>query len=288
MGRKNISLLSLFLMPCLAYLLVWRVYPLFYTIFLSLHSWNLISSPRPTFIGIDNYVKVLSSSRFFYSLKITVLFTILSTAAELLLGLGIALLLNIEKVRGKNTVRSLVLVPMFLTPAIIGTLWYIMYHEIIGPINYFLTLIGVGKISWLSTFRTAFIAIVISDIWQWTPFIVLLLLAGLQIIPQEVYEASEIDGAAWHERFRYITLPFLKYNIGICLLLRSMDAFREFDKPYVLTHGGPGDSTELVTLLIKKIGLQFYDIGYASAMVVVVLILFTSVYSLPTKRFQIE
>ena len=276
------------LLPCLVYLIFWRIGPLLYTVFLSFNRFDFVKMTEPRWIGLSNYFRLAKSDVFYNSLKVTASFTVVTTCMELLLGLCIALFLNTKRLQRSKWLAGLVLAPMFLTPPIIGTLWYIMFHGRLGPINYFLSLFGVSEISWLTSFDTAFFSLVIADLWHWTPFVYLILYSALQTIDKEMYEASEIDGASSFQRFRYIILPFLGYPIFVAVVLRSMDAFREFAKVFVMTGGGPGQSTEFITLLDKKIAFAHYCLGYASSLVIVILVLFSATYAYPIKRIQVD
>ncbi len=264
--------LAIFLGPSLIYIFVWRILPLLSTAYLSFSSWNVARSAAPKLIGWGNFVKLSKDALFAHSLWISLLFTIGSTFAELLIGLGMAILID-RKFRSKNIVQVILLLPMFITPAVTGTLWYILYHDSIGPINWFLTVLSFNGVGWLSTPGMALISTIIADVWQWTPFMFLLLFSALQTVPVEMYEAAQIDGASDWGLFRHIAFPSILGTIGVSILLRAMDAFREFDKIFVLTGGGPGNSTEVVSVLIYKAAFRFFDMGYAAAMVLVVFVI---------------
>jgi multiple sugar transport system permease protein len=266
----------MFLLPMVAYLILWRVLPLLYTVYLSLNDWNLLKSGR-TFIGLDNYVHLVSDARFHDSLWLSFFFMVVATGAQTLLGTGLALATD-RSFRGRSFVQGSLLLPMFLTPVAVGSIWYILFQPSIGPVNYLLSFLGLGPYNMLGSASTALWAIVIADTWQWTPFIYLLVLSALQGIPETIIEAAQIDRASDFVIVRRIILPLIKGTILVAALLRAMEAFRVFPKIYVMTGGGPGRATEASSLLIYKTAFRFFEIGYASAMTIVMLVLLVMAY----------
>ena len=264
------SSLFLFLAPALVYLFIWRIVPVFYTVYLSFTEWNLLKANAPSWIGLDNYIYILSDGRFFNSLKITILFLILATAVEVIAGMGIAVLLD-RKIRGIEVIKGLYLIPMLITPVVVGTIWYIIFHSKIGPLNYLLMVVGISPVKWLDSPTTALYSIIIADAWQWTPFVVLLVLAALQTVSVELYEAAKMDGASTTQLFRFITLPSIKRVLLIVAIIRGMDAFRIFDTVFIMTGGGPASATEVASMLVYRTAFQFFKLGYASAMVIILL-----------------
>ena len=266
----------MFLLPMVAYLILWRLLPLLYTVYLSLNDWNLLKARR-TFIGLENYVRLVSDVRFHDSLWLSFFFMLVATGIQTILGTGLALATD-RSFRGKSVVQGALLLPMFLTPVAVGSIWYILFQPSIGPINYLLSFIGLGPYNMLGSGRTALWAIVIADTWQWTPFIYLLVLSALQGIPETVIEAAQIDRASDFVIVRRIILPLIKGTILVAALLRAMEAFRVFPKIYVMTGGGPGRATEASSILIYKTAFRFFEIGYASAMTIVMLVLLVMAY----------
>src|SRR4030095_4323281 len=191
---------------------------------------------------------------------------------EFLLGLGLALLLN-SQIRGRSVFRATLLVPMMLPAVVVGVVWRLMLNPNFGAINGTFKGFGLNteSLTWTASPRLALLSVIIVDIWQWTPFVFLVLLAGLQAIPQEPYEAARIDGSSPWQTFRYVTLPLLKPAILIALLLRTMDLLRVFDQIFILTEGGPGFATETISLYIYRTAFRFFDFGYAAAMSFVLL-----------------
>lgn len=275
----------MFLLPMVVYLILWRVIPLLYTVFLSLNDWNLVRRSGRTFTGLENYVRLLSDTRFHDSLWISFFFMLVATGIQTVLGTGLALATD-RSFRGKSFVQGSLLLPMFLTPVAVGSIWYILFHPSIGPFNYLLSLAGIPAINWLGSASTALWAIIIADTWQWTPFIYLLVLSALQGIPETIIEAAQIDRASDFVIVRRIILPMIKGTILVAALLRAMEAFRVFPKIYVMTGGGPGRATEAASILIYKTAFRFFEIGYSSAMTIIMLVLLMTAYGFYLKVAQ--
>jgi len=267
----------MFLLPMVVYLLVWRALPLLYTVYLSLSDWNLVRQVNPSFVGLKNYVQLLSDTRFHNSLYISFFFMFVATGIETVIAICLALLTD-RSFRGKSFIQGSLLLPMFLTPVAVGTIWYILFEPSIGPLNYLIELAGLKPINWLGSPSTALWSIIIADIWQWTPFIYLLVLSGLQGIPETLIEAAKIDGASDFMIIRKITLPLLTSTILVAAVLRAMEAFRVFPKIYVMTGGGPGRATESASVLIYRTAFRFFEMGYSASMTILMLILLIIAY----------
>jgi multiple sugar transport system permease protein len=267
----------LFLLPMLIYILIWRIFPLMYTVFLSTQSWNIMYRRDATFYGLKNYLELAVDSRFHHALFISFFFMFVATAIEVVIGTVLAVVMD-EVLRGKGILRGIILLPMFLNPVAVGTIWKILYEPSLGPLNYFVQMLGGEKVNWLGSSSTALWAILISDIWQWSPFIFLLVLSALQGIPKSLVEAAKIDGAGDFMIFRKITLPMIMGTIFVAALLRAMDAFRVFPKIYIMTGGGPGQSTESASILVLKTAFRYFEVGYGASMTIVMLILLMIVY----------
>jgi multiple sugar transport system permease protein len=224
------------------------------------------------FVFAENYIKALTDPIFQTSLKNTAIFVCIAVPIEMLLGLGIALMLN-QDIKGKRFFRSLFLLPLMTTPIVVGNIWRLMYNSEFGLINYILTSIGIlsKPIPVLGQPETALFGIILIDIWEWTPFVMLIILSGLQALPTAPYEAALVDGASSLQIFRRITLPMLTPTLIVALLLRLMDAIKIFDVVYITTFGGPGLSTEIIGLTIYKEAFRKLNLGYASALTVIVL-----------------
>lgn len=254
----------LFCLPALAVLTAVTVYPLIHVFYLSLLNRFLITNVSE-FVGLGNYIALASDPRFLNSLYNTVYFTATSVSVELALGLSIALLIN-RTFRGRGLIRAVILVPWAVPTVVSARMWEWLYNPDFGLFNY---LIGI-KVNWLGSTFWAMNAVVAMDVWKTTPFVVLLLTAGLQMIPPDLYKAAEIDGAGRWCVFTRITLPLLMPVILVVLLFRTMDAFRVFDAIYVLTGGGPANSTETLSIYAYKTLFQTLSFGYGSCISVVV------------------
>jgi ABC-type sugar transport system permease subunit len=247
--------------------------PLLLVSVLSLFDWNLSRSATPVFSGLNNYARMLSDPEVLGAVGRTLLFTVESVVLQLVLGLGIALLF-VRHSPVMGVVRTLFLAPMMVAPIFAAMVWRLLYSDDFGLLRYALLALGVeDPPSWLGDPAVALHAVVLVNVWQWTAFVVLFLLAALQSIPAELYEAARMDGAGAWRRFRFITLPLLRPAILAVALFRAVDAVKVLDIVYVLTAGGPGTSTQLVSFLVYRTGLGFFDLGYASAQALLVLVL---------------
>ncbi len=253
-----------YILPAIIILLVVTIYPLIYVFYLSLHR-NMPIFEISNFIGIKNYIFLLKDERFWNALKNTLYFTGLSVVAELLLGLMIALFLD-RSFKGRGMIRAIVLIPWAIPTVVSAKMWEWIYNPDFGILNY----IFGTNINWLGSPFWAINAAIFMDVWKTTPFAVLLFMAGLQVIPRELYQAARVDGASSFQVFIHITLPLLKPIILVVLLFRTLDAFRVFDAIYVLTGGGPGNTTETLSIYAYKTLFQTLQFGYGSALSVVV------------------
>src|SRR5262245_33336176 len=268
-NKRELLLPALFLAPAVAVLLALSIYPLVYSVTISLQQ---ETSSGATW-GLGNFTRLFSDNFFWTAMGHTFVYAAAALTCEFLLGLGLALLLN-SQIRGRGVFRAALLVPMMLPTVVVGVVWRLMLNPNFGSING--TLKGFGfdseALTWTASPRLALFSVIVVDIWQWTPFVFLVLLAGLQAIPQEPYEAAKIDGSSRWQTFRYVTLPLLKPAILIALLLRTMDLLRVFDQIFILTEGGPGFATETISLYIYRTAFRFSNFGYAAAMSFVLLV----------------
>jgi len=265
-----------YILPCFLFLLIFIIYPLFRTFYLSFHSYNPLQSLKIKFVGIENYAWLIKDSSFLNALYVTVLFTVVSVILEVIIGLAIALLLS--KLRDGGLIKRLasgLLMGIFIIPWAIPGIsasvsWRMLYHPMFGPINAIL-----GKeILWLSNPSLALFSITIADVWKCSPFFIIIFLAAIVCIPKDQFEAASTDGATkWHE-FRYIIFPAILPVAIVACVFRAIDAFTKiFDSVYVLTGGGPGRATEVLPLLIFKTALKFFRFGTASALSVVAILI---------------
>jgi ABC-type sugar transport system permease subunit len=270
----------LFLAPALIVTVAIMLYPLVFSLQASFESYQLARPDEREFIGLDNYLWTIQSPNFLNAITITLIFTLAAVTLEFLLGLALGLLVN-KEFRGQGIVRTVLMLPLFLTPSVVGLLFVRLYYPGDGIVPLFLSLFGLdNNFPLLGTRATALPAIILMDVWRTTPFMFLVLLAGLQSLPQEVIEAAEIDGASAWQILKGITLPLLMPLILVALTIRGMDAFREFDTFMLLTGGGPGQATEVISMMAYILAFRAYDIGRASAVswVILILVLGFSVY----------
>jgi multiple sugar transport system permease protein len=268
-GRSAISsdrtFAYILIAPTIAVLLALTIYPLIYSIKTSLQgesgNWTL-----------QNFARLATDQFFLSALAHTFVFAAIALTLEFLIGLGLALLLD-GQIRGRGLFRALLLLPMMLPPVVAGVVWRLMLNSNFGAVNGTLKNMGVNTeaLVWTASPKLAMASVIVADVWQWTPFMFLILLAGLQAIPQEPYEAALIDGSNRWQTFKYVTLPLLKPAILIALLLRTMDLLRVFDQIFILTEGGPGFATETASLYIYRTAFRFSNFGYAAAMSFVLL-----------------
>ena len=262
-----------FLLPGLVFLFTIDLIPLLYSAWISFYNWWLLRPRDVRFVGLANYARLASDAEFTRAVVVTTLFTSGAVLVEFLAGLGLALLFA-QPFRFLRPLRVLLLLPLFVVPVVGATMWRVIFHPEIGVLNYYLSVLGLGRPPWLSDPTLALVSITIVDAWRTIPFMFLVMYAGIETLPGELYEAASVDGAsAWH-RFRYITVPLLMYIMLLAVLIRAMDVFREFDIIFVLTGGGPGTATQTIQILnYRAFGLG--HMGEANAIGMVTLILVT-------------
>jgi len=280
-ARRELLFPTLLIAPAMAVLLSLSIYPLIYSVTISLQQ----ETPDGITWGLGNFVRLVSDSFFWTAMAHTFVYAVAALTCEFFLGLGLALLLN-SQIRGRGLFRASLLVPMMLPTVVVGVVWRLLLNPDFGAINGTLSRFGINTagLTWTASPRLAMLSVIVVDVWQWTPFVFLVLLAGLQAIPQEPYEAALIDGSSRWQTFRHVTLPLLKPAILIVLLLRTMDLLRVFDQIFILTEGGPGFATETISLYIYRTAFRFFDFGYAAAMSFVLLAL-TNIISAIYIRF---
>lgn len=252
--------------PALLVIAAFIVYPVVYALIISFHKWNLtMPAMGKQFVGVENFIKLIKDDVFHEALSNTFIVVACSVCVQFILGISLALVMN-QKLPGIRLSRAVLIAPTMVAPVVAGLIWRYMYFPGYGVISYFLELFGVSIDSGiLATHGTALIAIIITDIWQWTPFVVLVTLAGLQGLPNEPVEAAKMDGATSRQIFQYITLPMIKPVLFITLLIRMVDTIKIFDPIYALTRGGPGNSTMTATFYAYEKGLKNFEMGYAAA-----------------------
>lgn len=270
---KTNQVAIIMLIPCVVVLVMLTVYPIVYGIRLSLFEWNLLEgTDSAVFIGFMNYVRMFNDAAFIENLWTTLRFSITTVFIEFFIGMGLALLLDSD-LKGRRLLLLLIMVPMVVAPICIGAIWRLLLHLERGHVNYFLSLIGINPVAWLSDPNVAFHAAVFVDIWKWSPLLALMFMAGLQAIPDEIYEAGVMDGASGFSAFRYLTFPMLKPYIAVALSIRLIDSFKTFDYLWILTSGGPGRVTELLNIYTYRAGMRHFEMGYASALSLFLMVL---------------
>lgn len=289
-GLRKRRVAILFVLPATLTLLAITIFPLIYELRLSFMSWELAVGAEAKFIGLKNFATILTKDmRFWSSLKVTSVFMTIGVAVQLILGTGIALLLN-RMGRLRTLLVSLFLISVMIAPVVAGFQFRMIYHDQFGPLNYVIEVLTFGRWSgkaWIADPQVALFAILMVDVWQWTPFLMLIVLAGLQSIPVEMYEAAEVDGASFWQRFWRIVLPQLIPVIVIGILIRVMDTFKLFDIIYLVTGGGPGNITETISFYTYKQGFKFFSLGYTAAMAflqLIVIILISQLFLKFQKR----
>lgn len=264
----------LFLAPAVAYLLLLSVYPFLYSVYLSGTNRNLARAGTGDYVGAANYAELTQSSLFQTALVNTALVTVGSIALELVMGFIVArAFFVIRDRRGVGTVRTLFIIPMMVTPVVVGLLWTYILNPTLGITNYLLTTLGLPAYSGFASSSTALVSVIFVNAWQWTPFLMLLAFAGLSSISPDQREAAAIDGAGLWATIRYIELPTIRPLLMIGVMFRVIDNFRLFDVVYATTRGGPGDSTEVISMFAYRHMFQFFNVGFASAVAVVILAL---------------
>jgi multiple sugar transport system permease protein len=252
----------LLIVPTVLLLIGLTIFPLIYSLYMSLHNFTL--GGDKSWVGLDNYREILGDRAFWRKTWFTLQITIFAIAIELGLGLLCALVLN-KRLRGMGLLRMIVYIPMMLSPLVVAYFWRIMLDGSFGVFTWFADELGFGKPQWTVDLTLAKASIVATDVWQWTPFVTLLMLAGLQAVPQQLYEAAELDKATRWMTFRSITLPYLMTPILIAVLFRTIDTFKLFEAVYIITQGGPGDLTETLSLMAYNVGFEQSRIGMGAA-----------------------
>jgi multiple sugar transport system permease protein len=261
-----------FLMPATVVILILTTFPFLFSLVLTFTNMRLLGAEEFRFIGFENWGRLFTDNNFRIVLRNTVVFVLIGIALQYALGFGLALLLN-ENIRGRRFFRISVLLPMMLSPVAISyVIGKMLFSESFGPINDILTTLGLPPFTWTLSSAKSMAVLIIIDTWQWTPFFILVLLAGLQSIPLDLYEAARVDGASPRKMFQHITFPILMPISITAILIRGLEAFKVLDIVRVVTGGGPGNSTESVTLFAYDIGLKGGDIAYASTVAYALLI----------------
>ncbi|MBT9176943.1 MAG: Lactose transport system permease protein LacF [Firmicutes bacterium] len=267
------------LIPLIVVLLAVLIYPLIFSFWVSLHDYRLTALHEVQFVGLANYIGLSGKMSYWNALRNTLIFVFLAVGLQTIIGFGLALLLH-RPSRFRNFFRAVLLTPMFITPIAVGLMFRFMLNLQVGVLPYLLDKVGV-TIDWFSP-RLALFSIILIDVWQWTPFMLLLLLAGLESLPVEPFEAARVDGASAWSTFWKVTLPLMRPVLIMALIIRMLDAFKVFEYIYAITQGGPGERTETILWHIYKVGFRFFRMSEAASMayvlVLVTLVLVVALY----------
>ncbi len=269
----------LFLLPAVVWVACFTLFPLLYGVRLSLY--NVKIGAADEFVGLANYRHFFDDERALASAATTLVFVFCGVVAEMVLGMALALLFN-RPLPFRGTLRTLLTAPLFATPIAVGLLFVTVFYEEGGLVNGLLHL----KVPWLSHPQWALVSIILVDIWQWTPFCFLIFLASLQGIPEDYYEAARLETKRAGVVFRHITLPVLMPTVVLVLLLRITEAFKVFDIPFTLTTGGPGTATQVLTMYAYRVGMRFFNFGYASSIAIVLFVLVMGIIMTLFKRIR--
>ena len=275
-GLSDIAIRNLFIIPTIIFLVVFNIFPLIYSLGYSFTDFRASTSARAQFIGLDNYRELLSDPYIWTNFTITAKYVLVSVGGQVLVGFGVALLLN-RKVPAKGLVTTLLLLPMMMSMAVVGLFWQLLYSPSWGIINYVL---GLDDFEWLSNADVALYAVALTDIWMWSPFVMLLSLAGLSAIPQHLYEAAAIDRATRWYTFTRITLPLVTPLLLIAIIFRTMEAFKTFDLAFIMTSM---DTTELIAIRLYKMAFQEWQTGKSCALAYIVLIMVLAITNIYVK-----
>lgn len=262
----------LFVSPAVIILSIVILAPITIAIITSFYDYTLINRTLDSFIGLRNYFESVSNEKFIHSAIVTIIFVILVVLFEFIIGFLIAILLN-QVERFRNIYYFILLIPLLINPIVVGLIWRMFLHPQLGILNYLISLVGIDPINWLGDPQNAFITIIFVDIWHQVSFMIILLLAGLASIPEEPYEAARVDGANAFQQFRDITLPYMRPVIIITLLIRLIFALKTYDLIYIMTKGGPGDATDLISYYIYRSAFIGLDLGQAASMSVILLLI---------------
>lgn len=270
-----------FLLPVLIFMIAWNVIPLLWVLGMSFYRLNLVSGMPPRFLGMENYASLFNDPYFWDRFRITFSYVLIAVALEIIIGFALGFLFNSQDVWGKKVMLPILFAPMMIAPVASGIFFRFMYDPYWGVINYFLSEVFGVTIQFLEESKWAFPAVIAVDVWMWSPFMALMCIAGLQAVPSHLLEAAEIDRVSWWNKFRYVILPAMSPIFILGALLRTIDAFKTFDTIFVMTGGGPGASTELLSLSLYRMAFLFFNTGKASSLAIVMLfvsIAFTSIY----------
>ncbi|MFC5702423.1 carbohydrate ABC transporter permease [Cohnella faecalis] len=270
-----------FTLPAVLFIVLMVAYPLIYTGRLSFFEWSMSAVTPPKWVGLDNYVALFQDHRFWNALKVTFYHTSVSIVLETVLGVGIAILFS-RKFKGGRIVKTVMMLPMVATPVSIALVWLLIYEPSIGFANQALKALGFETQEWLGSVTQVLPSLIAIDVWEWTPFIALIVIAGLASLPTDPYESADVDGASAWQKLRHITLPLLTPTIITAVTLRIIDLLKTFDTIYATTQGGPNFASQTLNILVYDLAFQNFKLGSASALLVIFFLLILAVILLLT------
>ena len=276
--------------PVILFILIMVAYPLFYTFRLSFHSWSMSAVQPMKWVALNNYTKMFKSTKFINACRLTLQYSLICVSCETLIGLCIALLLN-RHFRLSNLVRTFFLLPIVATPVAVAIVWKMIYDPALGIIAFVMKQLGMAPVAWLGNTKTALGALMVVDIWEFSPQIMLICLGGLSGIPTDCLEAASIDGASPWQRLTRVTLPLLSPTIMVAMLLRLIDSLKTYDQIYATTQGGPGTATQTINVLAYRQAFENFKFGEASATIVVfflVLVLVTVLFNILRQKAVVD
>jgi multiple sugar transport system permease protein len=275
-GLSDLSIRNLFIIPTIAFLIIFNIFPLIYSLGYSFTDFQASSNAPASFVGLQNYRDLLNDDHVWNNFSVTAEYVLVSVGGQVLLGFGVALLLN-RRIPFKGLFTTLLLIPMMMSPVVVGLFWELLYSPSWGIINYAL---GLGDFAWLSDPDVALYAIAITDIWMWSPFVMLLCLAGLSAIPHHLYEAAAIDRAGRWFTFTRITLPLVAPLLLIAIIFRTMEAFKTFDLAFIMSSQ---ETTELIAIKLYRLAFQEWQTGPSCALAYMVLIMVLAITNIYVK-----
>lgn len=287
MKRREIFAAYGLILPTLIGFVVFIAIPVVSGLAISLYDWNLLTAPK--YVGLENYQKIFSDVRIGNVYLTTIRLTAMIVPCNMTLGLALAVLLDRkmpELIR--NFFKVSYFFPYVVSAVAVSIIWTFMFHRDLGPLNYYLGLLGIGRINWLNSSTYSPFAIMIADVWRNVGFYVLVFLGGMQAVPRDLYEAAEVDGAGAWQQFRRITLPLLSPTVLFLAVISVIGALQIFEQPQILTNGGPGDATRTIVLYLYEQGFRFFNMGYASAIAIslfAIILVFTALQLRLSRRW---
>lgn len=290
-GLRDIWWRRVLFVPTISLLVLLAIVPLLFSLGISLFNYSIGS--RAIWVGLRNYINLFTDPQFWLAARVTVQFTVVAVSIEVVLGILFGFVMH-QRFTGMGIIRLIVFLPMMLAPFVVGLFWRFMFDQTFGIVDYLLTRIGLQAIPWLIHPFWARVAVVIVDVWQWTPFVTLLVLAGLGTVPTDLLEAATLDRASNWMKFRQIYWPYLRFPLLLALLFRSIDTLKMFDSPFILTGGGPGNYTSTLSILGYRQQIMFFNVGMAAAISWIVVIIINIVTNIlvrlitPVKAEQVH